>query len=113
MKAIAGSMTDYAAIATFKGSETVDGRPADRYGYEYKASYMNIPATTTGDLWLSDAVPFGLIKDVMTMRDASGKTLTRIETVLVQAGEGAHTALPGWSWTRPAKRGAAATRKRH
>jgi len=47
----------------------------------------------------------------MTMRDASGKTLTHIETVLVQAGEGARTALPGWSWTARAKRRAATTRK--
>lgn len=113
MKAIAGGMTDYAAIATFKGTDTVDGKRADHYGYEYKSSYMNIPATTTGDLWLSDTVPFGLVKDVMTMRDASGKTLSRVETVLVQTGEGARTALPGWKWTGPAKRRAAPTRKRH
>ena len=73
--------------------------------------HLRYPATTTGDLWLSGAVPFGLVKDVMTMRDASGKTLTRIETVLVQSGEGAHTALPTWSWTGPAKRRAGPTRK--
>ena len=113
MKAIASGMTDYAAIATFKGAETVNGKPADRYGYEYKASYMNIPATTTGDLWLSDAVPFGLVKDVMTMRDGSGKTLTRIETVLVESGEGTRTALPGWSWTGPTKRRAGSAHKPH
>jgi hypothetical protein len=113
MKAIAEGMTNYAAIVSFKGAETVDGKPADHYGYEYKSSYMNIPATTSGDLWLSDAVPFGLVKDVMTMRDASGKTLTRIETVLAQAGEGARTALPGWRWTGPAKRRAAPARKPH
>jgi len=46
------------------------------------------------------------------MRDASGKTLTRIETVLAKAGEGARTGLPGWSWA-PAKRRAAPTRKPH
>lgn len=107
MKAIASSMTNYAAIATFKGTETVAGKPADRYGYEYKSTYMNVPATTTGDLWLSDAVPFGLVKEVMTMKSASGKVLTRIETVLADSGEGAHTALPGWSWSGPAKRPAA------
>ena len=42
----------------------------------------------------------------MTIRDASGKTLSRIETVLAQSGEGAQTALPGWSWG-PAKKPAA------
>ena len=113
MKAIAEGMTNFAVIATFKGSETVGGKPADHYGYEYKASYKNIPATTSGDLWLSDTVPFGLVKDVMTMRDASGKTLTRIETVLAQSGDGARTALPGWSWTGPAKRRTTPARKPH
>jgi hypothetical protein len=103
MKAIADGMNNYAKMVTFKGTETVNGKPADRYGYEYKSSYMNIPATTTGDLWLSDTVPFGLVKEVMTMRDEKGKILTRIETVLVDTGAGARTALPGWSWTAPAK----------
>jgi hypothetical protein len=104
MKAIADGMTNYAAIVTFKGTETVDGKRCDRYGYEYKSNYMNTPATTTGDLWLSDAVPFGLVKDVMVMKDKSGKVLTRIETVLASSGEGAVTALPRWSWSGPAKR---------
>jgi hypothetical protein len=111
MKAIASGITNYAAITTFKGTETVNGKPADRYGYEYKSSYMNTPATATGDLWLSDAVPFGLVKEVMTLRDASGKTLTRMETVLVESGEGARTALPGWSWTGAAKKRAGSARK--
>jgi len=113
MKAIAQGITDYAAISTFKGTETVNGKPADRYGYEYKSSYMNTPATTTGDLWLSDAVPFGLVKEVMTLRDGSGKTLSHIETVLVNTGTDAHTALPGWSWTGPAKRKPGTARKPH
>ena len=112
MKAVAESMTNYAAIVTFKGTETVDGKRCDRYGYEYKGYYINAPATTTGDLWLSDAVPFGLVKDVMTMRDGSGKTLTRIETVLVETGEGARTAWPRWSWSGPAKRRTGPVRKR-
>jgi hypothetical protein len=104
LKAIAQGMTNYGAIVTFKGTETVNGKSSDRYGYEYKGSYMNIPATVTGDLWLSDAVPFGLVKEVMTQRDAAGKTLTRIETVLVESGGGATTALLRWSWAAPAKR---------
>jgi hypothetical protein len=113
MKAIAAAMTNYAAIVTFKGTETVDGKPADHYGYQYKGSFKNVPTTTTGDLWLSDAVPFGLVKEVMTSRDASGKTMTRIETLLAESGDGARTALPGWSWTGAAKPRPAPTRKPH
>lgn len=118
MKAIADGMTNYAAIVTFKGTETVGGKPADRYGYEYKSNYINAPATNTGDLWLSDAVPFGLVKDVLTIKDASGKTLSRIETVLAQSGDGAVTALPGWSWApaaakaKPAAKSGTATKRK-
>jgi hypothetical protein len=102
MKSIADVMTNYAAIVTFKGTETVGGRRADRYAYQYEGMAVNAPSTTTGDIWLSDAVPFGLVREVMTTRDASGKTVTRIETVLVESGGGASTALPDWSWSTPA-----------
>jgi hypothetical protein len=100
MRAIAQGMNDYTAMVTFKGTETIDGRPADRYGYTYKGNFKNVPATTTGDLWLSAAVPFGLVKEVMVMRDAAGKQLTRIETVLSEKGTGSKTALPLWSWEK-------------
>ena len=111
MKAISEGMNDYKALVTFKGTETVDGRQADRYGYTYKGNFMNIPATSTGDLWLSDGVPFGLVKEVMVTRDAAGKQLTRIETVLSEKGTGAQTALPLWSWEPAAKKPAAPARK--
>ena len=114
MKAISEGASNYAPMVTFKGTETVDGKPADRYAYQYKSSYKNIPATSSGDIWLSDAVPFGLVKEVLTLKDASGKTLSRIETVLVESGDGAKTVFPGWSWSGPAKKKAApAARKRH
>jgi hypothetical protein len=111
MKAIAQGMNDYRALVTFKGTETVDGRQADRYGYTYKGNFKNVPATTTGDLWLSAEVPFGLVKEVMVMRDAKGKQLTRIETVLSEKGTGSQTALPLWSWEPAAKKKPAAPRK--
>jgi hypothetical protein len=111
MKAIAQGMNDYSALVTFKGTETVDGRQADRYGYTYKGNFKNAPSVTTGDLWLSDAVPFGLVKEVMVTRDAAGKELTRIQTVLSEKGTGSQTALPLWSWTPAAKKPAARARK--
>jgi hypothetical protein len=104
MKAILEGGTNYAKLVSFKGTETVDGRAADHYAYAYATNFMNIPAHTTGDLWLSDPVPFGLVKEVMVTRDKGGKVLTRIETVLVETGQNAQTALKAWSWTpRPAK----------
>lgn len=112
MKAIAQGMNDYRALVTWKGTETVDGRQADRYGYTYKGNFRNVPATTTGDLWLSDAVPFGLVKEVMVTRDASGTQLTRIETVLSEKGTGSTTALPLWSWQSAPKKKPAARKPR-
>ncbi|MET0555434.1 MAG: hypothetical protein ABW221_20495 [Vicinamibacteria bacterium] len=112
MKAIAQGMNNYAALVSFKGTETVDGRQADRYGYTYKGNFKNVPATTTGDLWLSDAVPFGLVKEVMVTRDAAGEQLSRIETVLSEKGTGSQTALPLWSWEAAAKKKPAARQPR-
>ena len=43
MKSIAEVMTNYAAIVTFKGTETVGGKRADRYAYQYKGTSMNGP----------------------------------------------------------------------
>jgi hypothetical protein len=98
IKAIASGVNDYAAMVVFKGTETAEGKPCDRYSYSYKANYMNIPAVTSGDLWLNDSVPFGLVKDSATIKDASGKLLHRWDMVLVQSGSGAKSALTGWSW---------------
>jgi len=98
MKAIASGMIDYASLVVFKGTETVDGRACDHYTYAYKTSIMNKPATMNGNLWLSDAVPFGVVKEAATTVDASGKVLSKYETVLVETGTNARSALAGWSW---------------
>jgi hypothetical protein len=98
VKAISSGTTFYAEMVVFKGTETVEGKPCDRYSYSYKSNYMNIPAVTSGDLWLNDGVPFGLVKDSAAIKDGSGKVLTRWNMVLVQSGSGAKSALTGWSW---------------
>jgi hypothetical protein len=103
MKAIAEGAMNYAPLVAFKGTETVAGKAADRYGYSYKTSYMNIPATTTGDVWVSEGVPFGVVKDTMAIRDAKGKVLATVDQVLVETGKETRTALTGWSWGRTAE----------
>jgi hypothetical protein len=98
MKAIASGIINYANMVTFKGTETVAGKSCDRYVYSYKTNYMNTPATMSGDLWMSDSVPFGVVKEVSATRDGSGKVLSKFETVLAGSGGGAQSGLKGWSW---------------
>jgi hypothetical protein len=98
MKAIASGIINYANMVTFKGTETVAGKSCDRYAYSYKTNYMNTPATMSGDLWMSDSVPFGIVKEVSATRDGSGKVLAKFETVLASSGGGAQSGLRGWSW---------------
>jgi hypothetical protein len=102
MRAIASGMIDYASLVVFKGTEKVDGRACDHYTYAYKTSIMNKPGTMNGDLWLSDTVPFGVVKEASTTVDASGKVLSKYENVLVETGTNARSALAGWSWGKGA-----------
>jgi hypothetical protein len=110
MKAIASGVISYGSIVTFKGTEMVDGRSCDRYGYAFKTNYMNAKATMTGDLWMNDSVPFGVVKDAsVTREDSSGKVLYTFNSVLAASGGGATSGLKGWSWgvgasTEPATR---------
>jgi hypothetical protein len=102
MKAIASGVINYASLVVFKGPDKIDGRACDHYTYAYKTTIMNKPGTMNGDLWLSDAVPFGLVKESATTVDAAGKVLSRYETILVETGTSARSALPGWSWGKGA-----------
>ncbi len=109
IKAILDGGTNYAKLVSFKGTETVDGRTADHYTYADATNFMNVPAHTTGDLWVSEAVPFGVVREVMTTRDKAGKVLTKSEIVLVATGQDARSAMKGWSWDAKSR---ARTRKR-
>ena len=72
----------YGATAVFKGSERVDGKTCDRYSYTRDHNGQ----TETGEIWLSPAVPFGLVKQKISMRDASGKVSYTGEITLVDSG---------------------------
>jgi hypothetical protein len=59
---------DYGSIVKFKGSETLNGKQADHYTYIARTT----DRTETGDLWMSDVVPFGLVKQSTSSKDAAG-----------------------------------------
>lgn len=100
VKALATNGFDYAAIVSFKGTETVAGKECDHYTFFHKTNYPNAPVTImTGDLWMSDQVPFGTVKEITITKDADGKVTGKYTNTLVESGSNAKTALRGWSWS--------------
>lgn len=77
------NMPAYAATAKFMASERVDGKNCDRYTYSRN---HNAQQAETGEIWLSTEVPFGLVKQTMTFKDASGAVMYTGLTVLVESG---------------------------
>jgi hypothetical protein len=85
IEAIKKSSQAYGPVVTFKGTETIDGKNCDRYGYTLKRP--GDPVTVeSGDLWLSDAVPFGVVKQTSTTKDAKGKVVSSYMHTLVVSG---------------------------
>jgi hypothetical protein len=74
-------ITEYGPALVFEAAETINGKETDRYGYT-----INTPTgPETGKYWLSDKVPFGVVKHTSSGKDATGKVST-IEQVLVDSG---------------------------
>jgi hypothetical protein len=89
IEAIVKNSAKYEPTAKFQGTETIDGKKADRYSYtiRYESLHESMPATTeTGELWLSDAVPFGLLKQSSVTKDDKGNVTMKYERLLVASG---------------------------
>lgn len=98
VKLVAENMPAYGAAVTFKGSEVIDGKKTDRYSYSIKRPG---PSTEAGDYWLSDAVPFGVVRNAFTITE--GDKTTKFERKLVATGAGA---VPASTAAAPAKEAA-------
>lgn len=81
VRAIAAGATDYGAIVVFEGTETVDGKACDRYAYAFGEGTGRVE----GKYWLSEKVPFAVVKELTSGIDATG-TPYRYETKLVESG---------------------------
>lgn len=99
--------TQYGPIATFVKTETVNGRQCDHYTYSVRGQAAG--QTETGDLWLSDAVPFGLVRRASTNRDQSGQVVWSMEQDLKDSGL---TPPPAARPVAPATRKPPATKKK-
>jgi len=98
VKLIAENMPEYGPAVTFKGSEVIDGKKTDRYSYSIKRPG---PSTEAGDYWLSDAVPFGVVRNTFTI--AEGDKTTKFERKLVATGS---APVPAAVAAQPAKEAA-------
>jgi hypothetical protein len=83
VKLIAENMPEYGPAAVFKGSEVVDDKKTDRYSYSIKRPG---PSTEAGDYWLSDTVPFGVVRNTFTITE--GDKTTKFERKLIASGAG-------------------------
>lgn len=81
------TMPDYAASAQFVGTDNIGGRMSDHYTYVNR--YPGSPAQIeTGELWLSDTIPFGLVRQKAVTKEETGKTVSQFEMVLIDSGAG-------------------------
>jgi hypothetical protein len=89
VKLIAANMPAYGGAVVFKGTEVIDGKMTDRYSYSLKRPG---PSTESGDFWLSDAVPFGVVRNTFTIIEKE-KT-TKFERKLIATGAGPAVSTP-------------------
>lgn len=83
-KSMRDMATQFGKFAVFANVETVNEIACDHYAYTTKNAAGQ---TEKGDLWLSDTVPFGLVKRTATATDQSGKVAWTMEMLLVESGK--------------------------
>jgi len=94
-----GIVVDYGTDVEPKGGETVEGKACDRYhmkgAFDAKILFMRLKGTWESDVWLSDAVPFGRVKESMVTSDEKGKLMSKMESRLLDTGTGAVSRIKG------------------
>lgn len=93
--AIVKGSIDYASVLKPKGSDSMAGRACDIYTYTWSHTVSKMEEM--GEFCLSESVPFGVVRQVSTQKDAAGK-ITKYEMVLTATGGDAASRLTGFSW---------------
>lgn len=96
VKTMKDMATSLGTIAVFVKTETVDGRECDHYTYSVPSQAAG--QVETGDLWLSDAVPFGLVRRTMSNKDQSGLVVWSMEQDLIDFGTAPKATTPAKRW---------------
>ena len=87
LAATVATMADYGAIAVYVDSGIIDGKKCDHYSYKWSP-----PGKPTriesGNLWLNETVPFGVVKSDMATKSPRGETVSTMQTKLIASGTG-------------------------
>jgi len=85
LAAIRNSSKDYRNAVTFVGTETVDGYECDHYTYTVSIGDP-VMSEESGDLWLSDAVPFGIVRQSATSKSDNDRITQSYDIRLTEVG---------------------------
>jgi hypothetical protein len=83
LEAMVKDMPDYSKSAVFVSTEKVKGLICDHYTYTEK--HGNPEQTETGELWLNETVPFGMVRQRAAFTDATGKPISDYEMNLLSS----------------------------
>jgi hypothetical protein len=76
---------DFRGAVTFEATETLDGHACDRYAYALRAGGP-VPTNEKGTLWLSDSVPFGIVRQTAEVFRPEGTKISGFEMRLLGGG---------------------------
>jgi hypothetical protein len=76
---------DFRGAVTFEAAETIEGRRCDRYAYSLRTEGP-VPTKETGTLWLSDSVPFGIVRQSAEVFRPDGTKISSFEMRLQESG---------------------------
>jgi hypothetical protein len=79
---------DFRGAVTFEKTEKIDGRTCDRYTYSLR-TLGAVPTIEKGTLWLSDSVPFAIVRQVAEVFRPNGTKLSSFVMQLQDTGTGA------------------------
>ena len=79
---------DFRGAVTFEKTEKIDGRACDRYAYSLR-TLGPVPTIEKGTLWLSDSVPFAIVRQVADVFRPNGTKLSSFTMQLQNTGTGA------------------------
>jgi hypothetical protein len=82
---------DFRGAVTFQATEKIHSRTCDRYAYSLR-TVGPVPTIEKGTLWLSDSVPFGIVRQVAEVFRPNGTKLSSFSLQL--EGTGFSRSLP-------------------
>jgi hypothetical protein len=87
------SFVPYGPHVVYQGTETIAGKRCDHYAYSLRHDEPSV-LLEKGEFWMSDSVPFGIVRHTATTTDQNGKVLWTFSRDLVKTGHRPAPPLP-------------------